>query len=91
MFLSGSMVNYSSIPPPPPPPVLAPMTSRCQVQDGGPHGVTVARSKMTAPTASDARWRPHEVRYKIAVPVTRSVTPRRVSQLPRPREGSVTS
>ena len=28
---------------------------------------------------------------QMAVPVTRSVTPRRVSQRPRPREGSVTS
>ena len=45
------------------------------VQDGGPHD-----TKMAAPTKS--RWRP---------PVTRSVTPRRVSQRPRPREGSVTS
>ena len=33
----------------------------------------------------------HEVRYEMAAPVTRSVTPRRVSQRPRPREGSVTS
>ena len=62
------------------------MTSRRQIQDGG-------------PTKSDPRWRPprhqdggpHEVRYEMAVPVTRSVTPRRVSQRPRPREGSVTS
>ena len=54
------------------------------VQDGG-------------PTTSDPRWRPprhqdggpHEI--KMAAPVTRSVTPRRVSQRPRPREGSVTS
>ena len=37
---------------------LAPMTSGCQIQDGGPHGVIVAPSKMTAPTASDPRWRP---------------------------------
>ena len=51
---------------------------RRQIQDGG-------------PTKSDTRWRPHEVRYKMATPVTRSVTPRRVSQRPRPREGSVTS
>ena len=75
---------------------LAPMTSRRQIQDGGPHDF---RSKMAAPTTSGPRWRPprhqdggpHEVRYKMAVPVTRSVTPRRVSQRPRPREGSVTS
>ena len=60
------------------------MTSRRQIQDGG-------------PTTSDPRWRPprhqdggpHEI--KMAAPVTRSVTPRRVSQRPRPREGSVTS
>ena len=45
------------------------------IQDGGPHD-----TKMAAPTKS--RWRP---------PVTRSVTPGRVSQRPRPREGSVTS
>ena len=64
------------------------MTSRRQIQDGGPHDF---RSKMAAPTALDPRWRPHEVRYKMVVPVTRSVTPRRVSQRPRPREGSVTS
>ena len=72
------------------------MTSRRQIQDGGPHDV---RSKMAAPTTSDPRWRPprhqdggpHEVRYEMAVPVTRSVTPWRVSQRPRPREGSVTS
>ena len=75
-------------------PSLASMTSRRQIQDGGPHDV---RSKMAAPTTSDPRWRPprhqdggpHEI--KMAVPVTRSVTPRRVSQRPRPREGSVTS
>ena len=54
------------------------------VQDGG-------------PTTSDPKWRPprhqdggpHEI--KMAAPVTRSVTPRRVSQRPRPQEGSVTS
>ena len=34
---------------------------------------------------------PHDFRSKMAAPVTRSVTPRRVSQRPRPREGSVTS
>ena len=62
------------------------MTSRRQIQDGGPHDF---RSKMAAPTTP--RWRPHEVRYEMAAPVTRSVTPRRVSQRPRPREGSVTS
>ena len=64
------------------------------VQDGGPHDF---RSKMAAPTTSGPRWRPprhqdggpHEI--KMAAPVTRSVTPRRVSQRPRPREGSVTS
>ena len=76
---------------------LAPMPS-LPVQDGGPHDF---RSKMAAPTTSDPRWRPpttsdprwrsREVRNKMAVPVTRSVTPRRVSQRPRPREGSVTS
>ena len=63
---------------------LASMTSRRQIQDGGPH-------------TSDPRWRPprhqdggpHEI--KMAAPVTHSVTPRRVSQHPRPREGSVTS
>ena len=44
---------------------------------------------MAAPTTP--RWRPHEVRYEMAAPVTRSVTPRRMSQRPRPREGSVTS
>ena len=73
---------------------IAPMTSRCQIQDGGPHDF---RSKMAAPTTSDPRWRPprhqdggpHEI--KMAAPVMRSVTPRRVSQRPRPREGSVTS
>ena len=73
---------------------LAPMTSRRQIQDGGPHDF---RSKMAAPTTSDQRWRPprhqdggpHEI--KMAAPVTRSVTPRRGSQRPRPREGSVTS
>ena len=54
------------------------------VQDGGPHDF---RSKMAAPTTP--RWRPHEI--KMAAPVMRSVTPRRVSQRPRPREGSVTS
>ena len=67
---------------------------RLPVQDGGPHDV---RSKMAAPTTSGPRWRPprhqdggpHEI--KMAVPVTRSVTPRRVSQRPRPREGSVYS
>ena len=72
---------------------LALLTS-LPVQDGGPHDV---RSKMAAPTTSGPRWRPprhqdggpHEV--KMAAPVTRSVTPRRVSQRPRPREGSVTS
>ena len=68
-------------------PSLAPMTS-LPIQDGGPHDF---RSKMTAPTTFDTRWRPHEVRYKMATPVTRSVTPQRVSQRPRPREGSVTS
>ena len=70
------------------------MTSRRQIQDGGPHDF---RSKMAAPTTSGPRWRPqrhqdggpHEI--KMAAPVTRSVTPRRVSQRPRPREGSVTS
>ena len=75
---------------------LGSMTSRRQIQDGGPHDV---RSKMAAPTTSGPRWRPqrhqdggpHEVRYEMAAPVTRSVTPRRVSQRPRPREGSVTS
>ena len=67
---------------------LGSMTSRCQIQDDGPHGVTAARSKMAAPAASDPRLRPHEVRYKMVVPVTRSVAPRRMSQ---PREGSVTS
>ena len=49
------------------------------------------------PVTSGPRWRPprhqdggpHEI--KMAAPVTRSVTPRRVSQRPRPREGSVTS
>ena len=73
---------------------IAPMTSRCQIQDGGPHDF---RSKMAAPTTSDPRWRPprhqdggpHEI--NMAAPVTRSVTHRRVSQRPRPREGSVTS
>ena len=60
------------------------MTSRRQIQDGGPHDF---RSKMAAPTTP--RWRPHDT--KMAAPVTRSVTPRRVSQRPRPREGSVTS
>ena len=81
------------------------MTSRRQIQDGGPHtsdprwrpprrqiqdgGPHDFRSKMAAPTTP--RWWPHEVRYEMAVPVTRSVTPRRVSQRPRPREGSVTS
>ena len=54
------------------------------VQDGGPHDV---RSKMAAPRHQDGG--PHEI--KMAAPVTRSVTPRRVSQRPRPREGSVTS
>ena len=88
-------------------PSLASMTSRRQIQDGGPHtsdqrwrpprrqiqdgGPHDFRSKIAAPTAWDPRWWPHEVRYKMAVPVTRSVTPRRVSQRPRPREGSVTS
>ena len=62
---------------------LALLTS-LPVKDGGPHDF---RSKMAAPTTP--RWRPHEV--KMAAPVTRSVTPRRVSQRPRPREGSVTS
>ena len=61
---------------------------RPQIQDGGPHDL---RSKMAAPTTSGPRWRPHEVRYEMAAPVTRSVTPRRVSQRPRPRGGSVTS
>ena len=59
--------------------------------------LTHFRSKMAAPTTSDPRWRPprhqdggpHEI--KMAAPVKRSVTPRRVSQRPRPREGSVTS
>ena len=78
-------------------PTIESMTSRRQIQDGGPHDF---RSKMAAPTTSDPRWRPtksdprwrpHEVRYKMADPVTRSVTPQRVSQRPRPREGSVTS
>ena len=54
------------------------------VQDGGPHDV---RSKIAAPRHQDGG--PHEI--KMAAPVTRSVTPRRVSQRPRPREGSVTS
>ena len=45
------------------------MTSRRQIQDGGPHDF---RSKMAAPTTP--RWRPHEVRYEMAAPVTRSVT-----------------
>ena len=66
-------------------PTIAPMTS-LPIQDGGPHD-----TKMAAPTTSGPRWRPHEVRYEMAAPVTRSVTPRRVSQRPRPREGSVTS
>ena len=48
---------------------LASMTSRRQIQDGG----------------------PHDFRSKMAAPVTRLVTPRRVSQRPRPRESSVTS
>ena len=78
-------------------PTLESMTSRRQIQDGGPHDV---RSKMAAPrlpiqdggpTKPDPRGGPHEVRYKMAAPVTRSVTPRRVSQRPRPREGSLTS
>ena len=34
---------------------IAPMTSRRQIQDGGPHDF---RSKMAAPTTSDQRWRP---------------------------------
>ena len=36
-------------------PTLASMTSRRQIQDGGPHDF---RSKMAAPTTSDPRWRP---------------------------------
>ena len=77
-------------------PTIGSMTSRRQIQDGGPHDF---RSKMAAPTTP--RWRPprrqiqdggpHEIRYEMAAPVTRSVTPRRVSQRPRPLEGSVTS
>ena len=35
--------------------VLALMTSRCQIQDGG-------------PTTSDPRWWPHGVRSKMAAP-----------------------
>ena len=58
------------------------------VQDGGPHGV---RSKMAAPRLPIQDGGPHGVRSKMATPVTRSVTPQRVSQRPRPREGSVTS
>ena len=51
------------------------MTSRRQIQDGGPHDF---RSKMAAPTTSDQRWRPprlpiqdggpHGVRSKMAAP-----------------------
>ena len=52
---------------------LAPMTSRRQIQDGGPHDV---RSKMAAPMTSGPRWRPprhqddgpHDVRSKMAAP-----------------------
>ena len=34
-------------------PTIAPMTSRRQIQDGGPHD-----TKMAAPTTSGPRWRP---------------------------------
>ena len=72
-----SAVSNSSIGP-----SLASMTSRRQIQDGGPH-------------TSDPRWRPPRRQIQDGgphdFPVTRSVTPRRVSQRPRPREGSVTS
>ena len=60
------------------------MTSRCQIQDGGPLGVTVARSKMAAPRRQIQNGGPHEVRSEMAALVTRSATPRRVSQRPRP-------
>ena len=43
------------------------MTSRRQIQDGGPHDF---RSKMAAPMTSDPRWRPHRVRSKMAAPMT---------------------
>ena len=43
---------------------------RRQIEDGGPYGV---RSKMAVPVTSND-------------PVTRSVTPRRVSQRPRPQK-----
>ena len=65
---------------------LGSMTSRRQIQDGGPHDV---RSKMAAPRRQIQDGGPHDT--KMAAPVTRSVTPRRVSQRSRPREGSVTS
>ena len=67
---------------------LESMTSRRQIQDGGPHDF---RSKMAAPRSQIQDGGPHDFRSKMAAPVTRSVTPRRVSQRPRPREGSVTS
>ena len=67
--------------------VLALMTSRYQIQDDGP----TTSDPRWWPHGVRSRWRPHEVRYQMAVPVTRSVTPRRVSQRPRPREGSITS
>ena len=66
---------------------IAPMTS-LPIQDGGPHDF---RSKMAAPTTSDPRWRPPRSQIQDGGPCERSVTPRRVSQRPRPRKGSVTS
>ena len=63
-------------------PTKEPMTSRLPIQDVHHHDF---RSKMSAITTADPRWLPRDL------PVTRSVTPRRVSQSSRPREGSVTS
>ena len=70
----NSLDNVSSIGP-----TIGSMTSRRQIQDGGPHDF---RSKMAAPRSQIQDGGPCDAR---------SVTPRRVSQRPRPREGSVTS
>ena len=68
--------------------ILAPMTSQRQIQDGGPHDF---RSKMASPRREIQDGGPHDFRTMMAVPVMRLVTPLRVSQRRRPREGSVTS